>query len=298
MSRIAKMMVPALAAALAVVPQTAYAENKANAKNAAPELVRCEQSLGVAALVDGDQAGWAKWGLGSPRALIHALIRDSGCFTIDDPNDAMPTRFLITAIAGSEEEVDRGMEIAKGAAVEGLVRSGAAGGLLGGVPFGGAALGMFGGLGGKKQTVAAGLRVVSPANGLTVAAGQGIVRKSTINFAGSGWGWAAGAAGAAGYQNSPNGKMLTEAYIRAFNELVAQRELLASAPTPPAAGGAKPAVVAVDTVMRDAASSEAGSVRALRKGTELTPTGRREGLFLEVTDSFGTSGWVSVEDLQ
>lgn len=71
----------------------------------------------------------------------------------------------MTAIAGSEEEVDQGMELAKGAAMEGLIRSGAAGSVLRGVPFGGAALGMFGGLGGKKQTVAAGLRVVSPATG-------------------------------------------------------------------------------------------------------------------------------------
>lgn len=31
-----------------------------------PELVRCSQSIGSIALVEGDQAGWTDWGLGSP----------------------------------------------------------------------------------------------------------------------------------------------------------------------------------------------------------------------------------------
>ncbi len=295
MSQVFKFVVAA--AVLAASPHAAGAQGKNKSKNAAPELVNCEQSIGSIALVDGDQAGWAKWGLGSPRALIHELVRESGCFTIDDPNDAMPARFLVTAIAGSQEEVDQGMEIAKSAAIEGLWRSGAAGGLLGGVPMGGQVLSMFGGLGGKKKTVAAGLRVVSPANGLTVAAGQGVVKKSSLNFGGAGYGWAASAADASGYQGSANGKMLTEAFINAFNEIVSQREFMESAPAPTPAA-AKSAVVAVDTVMRSEASASAGSVRSLRKGTELVPTGRREGLFLEVTDSYGTAGWVSVEDLQ
>ena len=58
------------------------------------------------------------------------------------------------------------------------------------------------------------------------------------------------------------------------------------------------AVVAVDTVMRAAARADAPAVRSLRAGTELDPTGKREGLFLEVKDNFGTLGWVSVEDLK
>ncbi len=37
---------------------------------------------------------------------------------------------------------------------------------------------------------------------------------------------------------------------------------------------------------------------SLRAATTLTPTGTRQGLFVEVTDSYGTRGWVSVEDLR
>ena len=287
----------AFAAGLTIVAMPLAAKEKA----AAPELVKCEESIGSIALVEGDQAGWTEWGLGSPRALINALATESGCFTIDNPNDTAPARFLVTAIAGSAEEVDKGMELAKGAAAEALVRSGAATSLLGSVPGAGAVLGMFGGLGGKKKTVAAGLRVVSPANGMTVAAGQGIVKKSTINFGGSAAGWAGTAANASGYQGNKNGEMLAEAFVIAFNQLVAQRELMSAAPEAAGAAGAAGndnAVVAIDTVMRSSASANATAVRSVRAGTELDPTGKREGLFIEVKDNFGTTGWISVEDLK
>lgn len=260
------------------------------AKDTPPELVRCAEPIGSIALVEGDQAGWTEWGLGSPRALINALAAESGCFTIDNPNDNAPARFLVTAIAGSAEEVDQGMELAKGAAMEGLVRSGAASGLLRGVPGGGALLGAFGGFGGKKKTVAAGLRVVSPANGMTVAAGQGVVKKSSINFGNASYGWAGTAADASGYQGNKNGEMLTEAFVIAFNQLVAQRAVMAAAPEGGAGGGDDDAVVAVDTVMRAAARADAAAVRSLRAGTEVDPTGKREGLFIEVKDNFGTTG--------
>ena len=294
------MLKNAHCAVLAIAIATLALPVQAKDKDAVPELVRCQESIGTIALVEGDQAGWTEWGLGSPRALINALATESGCFTVDNPNDTMPARFLLTAIAGSAEEVDKGMELAKGAATEALVRSGAASGLLRSVPGAGAMLGMFGGLGGKKKTVAAGLRVVSPANGMTVAAGQGIVKKSSIDFGGSAAGWAGAAANASGYQGSKNGEMLTEAFVIAFNQLVAQRELMSAAPEASGmAGGADDAaVVAVDTVMRAAASTDAAAVRSLRAGTGLDPTGKREGLFIEVKDNFGTTGWVSVEDLK
>lgn len=266
------------------------------AKKEAPELTKCETSLGTIALVDGDTAGWTEWGLGSPRELINALAIELGCFTPANTANGDPARFLVTAIAGSQEEVDKGMEMAKAGATEALIRSGAAGSVLSKVPVGGALLGAFGGLGGKKKTVAAGLRVVSPTNGMTVAAGSGTVKKSSLSFSGSG-GWAQSAANASGYQGSKNGEMLTEAFVIAFNQLIAQRTVLESAPA--ASGGASAAaVVAVDTVMRSSPAATGAEVRSLRAGTELSPTGKREGLFIEVADNYGTKGWVSVEDME
>ena len=51
-------------------------------------------------------------------------------------------------------------------------------------------------------------------------------------------------------------------------------------------------------MLRAAASADAAAVRSLRAGTKLDPTGERSGLFVEVKDNFGPSGWVLVEDLK
>jgi len=271
------------------------------ADNDEPELARCEKSMGSIALVDGDIAGWTKWGLSSPRALINTLALESGCFTPHNAADGMPARFLVTAFAGDQEEVDQGIELAKAGASEALWRSGAASSVLGKVPIGGALLGAFGGFGGKKKTVAAGLRVVSPANGQTIALGSGSVKKSQLSFGGSSGAWAQNAAAASGYESSKDGLMLTEAFVLAFNQVVAQQELLQTAPQA-ATAAPQPdngvATVAVDTVLRAAPKGDAEHLRNLRAGTELTPTGNREGLFIEVADNYGTKGWVSVEDMQ
>lgn len=260
------------------------------------QLVTCEASLGTIAVVDGDTQGWSEYGLGSPRALINALATESGCFTPHNAASGVPADFLMNIVAGDSEEVDQSIELAKGAAMQGLVQSGAAGSLLSSVPGAGAVLGMFGGFGGKKKTLAAGIKVLSPMNGMTIATGQGTVKKSTLSFGGSS-AWNAGAQ-AAGYGSSKDGKMLVEAFVLAFNQVVAQRETIASAPKA-AMAAAEPqfATVAAATSMRATPASDGAVVRNLMVGTTLAPTGKREGLFIEVQDNFGTKGWVSVEAL-
>lgn len=260
------------------------------------QLTTCTESLGSIAVVDGDTQGWAKVGLGSPRELVNALAIESGCFTPHSPASGEAADFLMNVIAGDSEEVDQSIELAKSAAMEGLVRSGAATSMLRGVPGAGAVLGMFGGLGGKKKRYAAGIKLLSPATGLTIATGTGEVKKTSISFGGQS-AWNAGAQ-AAGYVGDKRGEMLVEAFVIAFNELVAQRETIASVPK----GGrdeddAELATVAATTSMLEMPAANAKVLRSLRVGTTLTPTGKREGLFIEAKDNFGTVGWVSIESL-
>lgn len=289
--------VPAIAALLAA-GAPALAKDKAPAVT----LNKCEASLGTIAVVDGDTQGWTKFGLGSPRELINALALESGCFTPHNAAGGQPATYLMNVIAGDKEEVDKGIEMAKGAAVEGLVRSGAASRMIGGMGgFGGAAFGMLGGLGGKKKTVAAGIRLINPASGQTLVSGSGDVTRSSITLGGMGAGFQQGVA-AAGYGSSRDGQMLAEAFIKAFNAVAVQGAALppptaAAAPAAPAAA-APEAVLAVDSKMLAAPDKASAQLRALRAGTTLTPTGKREGLFVELDDGYGTKGWVSVEDLK
>lgn len=290
----------ALAASLlGGVPTSAMAADK----EPPVSLAKCDKSYGTVALVDGDTQGWTKYGLGSPRELIAALASESGCFTVHNPASGSPASFLMNVIAGDKEEVDKSIETAKGVAMEGLVRSGAASSLLRGVPGGGSMLGMFGGFGGKKKVVAAGIRLISPANGQTVAQGSGEVKKTTLSFGNGGGTIGAVANGAAGaaYAGSKDGQMLIEAFVKAFNAVSAQGPALASlAPAAPAAAPAPAALAttAVDTKMLGNPDSKSAALRTVRAGTALTPTGQRNGLFIEVQDSFGTKGWVSVEDMR
>jgi hypothetical protein len=268
-------------------------------------LNKCETSYGTVALVDGDTQGWTKYGLSSPRELIAAMARESGCFALHDPASGKPATFLMNVIAGDKEEVDQAIEKAKGVAMEGLVRSGAASGMLRGIPGGGSMLGMFGGFGGKKKVVAAGIRLISPANGQTVASGAGEVKKTTISFGNGGGTIGAVASGATGaaYAGSKDGQMLIEAFVKAFNGISAQGPSLASlvpaaGPAPAPAPAPVAATTAVDTKMLAKADLKSATLRTVRAGTALTPTGQRQGLFIEVQDSFGTKGWVSVEDMR
>ena len=289
-----KKAVTLLATAALLLP----AASPAMAKKGDVELAQCETSLGTIAVVDGDTQGWTEFGLGSPRDLVNSLAIESGCFTPQSNASGVPADFLMNVIGGSSEEVDQSISIAKSAVAEGLLRSGALSSVASNVPFAGSLLSAFGGLGGKKKRVAAGIKLLNPATGQAIAVGSGTVKKSTLSFGGA-TAWSAGV-DAAGYGNSNAGKMMAEAVILAFNEVVGQKAAIASVPRPTAqsAKAADPAAsVAVDTVLRAGPSAGADQIRALRSGTRLTPTGQREGLFIEVADDYGTKGWVSVEDL-
>lgn len=288
---------------IAVIAATALFAGTAPIVQAAEQeeiaLDKCAQSYGTIAVVEGDTQGWSDYGLGSPRELINSLAIESGCFTPHNAAAGTPADFLMNVVAGDSEEVDKSVEMAKSAAVEGLVRSGAASSIISKVPVGGALFSAFGGLGGKKKRVAAGIKLLSPATGQAIVSGTGEVRKTSISF-GGGNAWTAGA-NAAGYGASKDGKMLVEAFVKAFNAVSAQGATLASLPRVQPVVAVAPAApeanVAIDTVMRATPAVDGASVRALRAGTDLTPTGKRDGLFIEVKDGYGTQGWVSVEDL-
>ena len=265
----------------------------------AASVTKCDTSYGTIAITDGDTQGWSKFGLSSPRGMLGAIVQESGCFTLHTGADGQPANYLLSAIAGSQEEVDQTMNTATGLMKSGLVHSGAAGTLLTKVPMGGALMGMFGGLGGKKKTISAGLRLINPANGQTLIAGSGLSQKSTIKILNSS-DWVAASQGQFGqYGSSKDGKMVASAFIEAYNVLASQGGALAATQQAVAAAPAAATyTVAVTTSMRGSPSETGAEVRSLRPDTELTPTGNKQGLFVEMTDNYGTKGWVSVEDLR
>lgn len=287
-------------AAFTAIAALCWTASPAHAKDEAVEIAKCAAPIGSIAIVDGDTQGWAKYGLGSPRELIAAMAAESGCFTMANGR----ADFLLTAIAGDKEEVNQGIDAAKSAVMQGALRTGALGAVAR-VPFAGQMMGMFGGMGGKKKIVAAGLKVVSPSTGQTLVAGSGEASKSTITFGGAGggmFGAATGAVAGSGYGTSKDGQLLTTAFIKAFNSVVGQAATLTAVGSAGASATVASAApsgysTAVDTMMY-AKPAKGATLRSVRANSTLTPTGKREGLFVEVKDNFGTQGWVSVEDLK
>lgn len=287
--------------AASFAPMPVFAEDKA--KDELPQVTKCEKSLGTVAITDGDTQGWTQFGLGSPRGLIAAIIVESGCFTMHDMASGQPANFLMSAVAGSKEEVDKTVGTLKTAAAEGLVRSGALGRMGGG---GFAALGMLGGLGGKKKTVAAGLRLLSPATGMTIVSGSGESAKSAVTFGNAGgWGWGNSVGSAAtGYTGSKDGQLLTSAFIRAYDAIVAQSSAIASVPVAAvqtAAAAPKPSSETLSSSIETklfAQPAKGNIVQTLAAGTVLTPTGNRMNGFVEVKDAFGAQGWVLASDVK
>lgn len=283
-------------AALALVLASGPVQAKKDA-NAEIPLAKCEVKLGTIAVLEGDTQGWTKYGLSSPRELIAKMAAESKCFDVQSGGSGKPADFLMYAIAGDKEEVDKSVDLAKTAITEGALRSGVLASAGRSLPMVGGMLGMFGGMGGKKKTYAAALRIVSPSNGQTIVSGTGEAKSSSITFAGFG-----DAGGIGGYGSSKDGKMLSTAFIQAFNGVVAQGSALVSAKAAtPAAAPVVAAAASYTTAVDTKLFAEAGkpaAVRSLRAGTTLFPTGKRDGLFVEVKDNFGTTGWVSVEDMK
>lgn len=195
----------------AAVAAASLAAGSVQAAEEPVAITKCPSSYGTIAITDGDTQGWTKYGLGSPREMLSAMVRESGCFTVHDPASGKPADFLMSAIAGTKEEVDQGINLAKGAATEAALRTGALAAVPGGA-IGGAALRMFSGFGGKKKTASAGLRIISPATGMTLLTGTGEARKTALSWGGVG----------DAYGGSADGKLLTTAFVTAYNGLVSQ----------------------------------------------------------------------------
>ena len=215
---------------IAAVVAVSFGNSAARAAEKDIAIAKCSAPRGTIAVTDGDTQGWTKFGLGSPRDLLGAMVKESNCFEVHNAASGKPADYLMSAIAGDKAVVMQGMNVARAALTEGALRSGA----LGAVPGLGAAMGLFGGFGGKKKTIAAGLRLLSPATGQTLLVGQGEATKSQLT-----WGdWSSGGSGTLGqYTSSRDGKLLSGAFAQAYNQIVSQ---VGSLPTPAASPAAVP----------------------------------------------------------
>ncbi len=290
----------AVAAVLSGLPVLALAEVEE------PAIPHCDKPYATVALQEPAGGGWwDSYDLDNPKALIKYYVNESGCFTLVDRGSGLE-------MGANERMLSQGGELQVGSNVGGgqllaadfflvpdLVTndedSGGKrfGGIIGG-KIGDSIGGVLGDVKTKKLEADTILTLVDSRTGVQTLTARGKASKRDLSF--DVGGLLGVAAGVGSYQDTQIGQVIAAGYATAYSDLVAKLEASGGAQ----AGSNAPAqsyLVALDTDMYVAAE-RGEAVRGLRAGMYVYPTGTRDGAFLEVKDKFGTTGWVSVEDLE
>lgn len=207
-----------------------------NAANASSQLEHCQSSLGTVSLVENEAAGWYtilrnEYKLPPTANLLRLLIQQSNCFVVVERGAAgMRAMDRERQLMGSGEmrgssNFGKGQMVASdyGLSPEIIFSNsdaGGMGGVLGGLIGGGSgrALAAVGG-GMKTREASAMLTLVDNRSGVQVAASEGSASKSDFSGFGALFGGGMGG-GLGGYQNTAQGKVITAAFMDAYNQMV------------------------------------------------------------------------------
>lgn len=204
-----------------------------NAQDAV-DLASCDQPLGTIALVERQDAyALAQHGLESPVPLFRLLAAQSGCFAVVERGQALD-RMVQERDLAQQGLLQQGSNVggAQMVAADYLLtphvtfsedNAGALGGALASlVP--GVAGSMFGAVAGgaKFREAQALVTVVDQRTGVQIGVAEGSARTSDVLGGGFTLGGLPGFAGLGGYANTNQGKVVSAAFLDAFNNVVAQ----------------------------------------------------------------------------
>ncbi|RRD57885.1 peptidoglycan-binding protein [Comamonadaceae bacterium OH2545_COT-014] len=199
------------------------------------DLEKCASPLGTVSLVENQDAGWYtilrnEYRLPPTSNLLRLLIQQSNCFVVVERGAAGMRAMSRERELMQSGEMRRGSNFGRGQLVasdyglspEIIFSENNTGGVAASLG------GLFGGIGSVVGAVAAGtktreaaamLTLVDNRSGVQVAASQGSASKTDFGGFGSLFGGSAGG-GLGGYQNTPQGKVLTAAFMDSYNQMV------------------------------------------------------------------------------
>ncbi len=278
----------------------AFAADKADAT----AIPKCSKQIGTAMIINGDQQGWQAMGLQPPAKLLRVFVQQSGCFKLVERGAGLDAAKLERDLAGGGE-LRAGSNVGKGqittadyiiqaevAAQNSNSGGGAVGGALGGI-VGGRFGAVLGGINMKNMTATAILSLINTKTTETEVVSQGDAKKTNLAFGAGGFLGGGGVIGG-GYDNTEVGKVVTQAFLNAYVDMVGQtgggNVVLASAPKKAYAVSSKASLWKYPT-------GSGSKVRDLSAGALVYPTGNKEGVYWEVTDENDNAGWVNNTDL-
>ena len=203
---------------------------------ASSQLEKCASPLGTVSLVENQDAGWYtilrnEYKLPPTSNLLRLLVQQSNCFVVVERGAAGMRAMSRERELMQSGEMRGGSKFGGGQMVasdygmspeiifsEGNTggMGGALGGLIGG--RGGSVLGALA-AGTKTREASTMLTLVDNRSGVQVAASEGSASKTDFGGFGALGGAFAGA-GLGGYQNTPQGKVITAAFMDAYNQMV------------------------------------------------------------------------------
>ncbi|WP_342130192.1 CsgG/HfaB family protein [Hydrogenophaga sp. OTU3427] len=202
----------------------------ATAQNANSQLERCDATLGTLAVVEDQQASWystmQSYKLRSTVPLLRMLIQQSNCFVVVERGMAMRNLMQERSLEQSGE-MRAGSNFGKGQMVSADYTmnpsitfsekgTGGVGAALRG--YGGALGAMLGG-GLKFNDASTTLTLIDNRSGVQLAAAEGSSRNTDFNLFGGLFG-GSGSASGSGFSDTPEGKVLTAAFVDSYNQLV------------------------------------------------------------------------------
>lgn len=206
----------------------------AESQGASSQLEKCDESLGTMAVVEDQTATWyhtlSQYKLGSTVPVLRMMIQQSNCFVVVERGSAMRNMMQERELTQSGE-MRQGSTFEKGQMVAAdytmsptitFSQKGTSG-------MGGALGGLFGGIGGRVVGAVAGgikanessttLLMIDNRSGVQLAAAEGSAKNFDFSLFGGIFGGGGGGA-AGGYTNTPEGKILTAAFMDSYNKLV------------------------------------------------------------------------------
>jgi curli biogenesis system outer membrane secretion channel CsgG len=280
--------------------------NKEKDKQQAVEVMTCTTPVGTVAIEEPERDWWTNLRLSNPERLIKVMAARSNCLRVVDRGRGLAMRerennlsdrgqlqrrsnvggaqvmsadyFIVPDLINADQN-------SRGSAV-GAIAGGLIGGALGGV------------VGNMRSNVAeahVSLGLVNARTTEEVYTAEGTASKRDTSFSAGGAMFGSTGAGGAlggGYTDTDIGRVITIAYVEAFNNMVVHMQGMRGGT--PAAQAAPQAALNVTraTTMRSAGAPTARPIRTLEAGDIVYPTGRTATGFVEVEDEFDAKGWV------
>lgn len=312
------VLTTALAAvvALSAVAPTAQAQSRRSGAQRTQEaqvaqIPRCTRNLGTITIADGQADVFRELQLSPPQSLLRVVIQRSGCFTLLDRGVGMSVAQRERELAG-QGNLQRGSNVGGGqvraadfvlvgeVASQNSNSGGSAVAGIAGALLGGTAGALIGGIRTRRSEANVVLSLTDVRTSETALVTEGYASKNDM-------GWSAGAGGVGstgfggavggGYENTEIGRIVSQAFISAYADMVTQMGGMGEAGSAAAAAPVESYTVQQATTLRAEARTNAAVVRALPVGLRVYPTGNRNGPWWEVIDDNDNTGWVQNERL-